>query len=496
MQGKLSLSLLGAALLAAFTADLSQACTSVVVGKGASADGAVIISRNEDYYINNWNKRLVLHPRRDSDKGEMISFKNGLKVALAPTLFRYTGLLDWNGDTTAADGPYEERGVNEYNLAISATNSVDVNDAAKKADPLIDSGVIEADIPTLLLPQAKTAREAVALLGRVLKEQGAGEGNGILLAYPNEAWYMEIGSGHQWIAVKVPQDKYLFVANGLRIHDVDLTDRENVMTSPGLADFVRENHLLNKVDDRNFNFAKAFGVTGDHYNVDREWMGQHMLSPSVSQKIRADQYPLFMSPDRKISVPDIVAVLRADFNGTALAHKKDADRPMGVDRTIETHIFELRDTMPNAFKVLTWQSFGSRTGAVMVPMYENAMKEVPSVLRSGSDSYETQSAYWAFRGNATLAETNIAKYAPVMAAWQRKIEVGFQSQQVAVDGMLNALYQQNPEAALSFANQWSNGNMLWAVQSARDVTQSLMTDMTKSTEKKYTPAELEKIKNL
>jgi len=129
-------------------------------------------------------------------------------------------------------------------------------------------------------------------------------------------------------------------------------------------------------------------------------------------------------------------------------------------------------------------------------MYENAMKEVPSVLRSGSDSYETQSAYWAFRGNATLAETNMAKYAPVMAAWQRKIEVGFQSQQVAVDGMLNALYQQNPEAALSFANQWSNGNMLWAVQSARDVTQSLMTDMTKSTEKKYTPAELEKIKNL
>jgi dipeptidase len=496
MHGKLSLSLLSAALLAAFASDISLACTSVVVGKGASADGAVIISRNEDYYINNWNKRLVIHPRRTADKGEMVSFKNGLKVAAAPTMLRYTGMTDWNGDTTAADGPYEERGVNEFNLAISATNSADVNAAAKKADPLVETGVIEADIPTLLLPQAKTAREAVALLGSVIKDQGAGEGNGILLADPSEAWYMEIGSGHQWIAVRVPQDQYLFVANGLRIHDVDLADSANVMASAGLADFVRQHKLLDRVDEKRFNFAKAFGTIGDSYNVDREWMGQHMLSPSVHQKIRAAQYPLFMTPDKKISVSDIAKVLRADFQGTPLAHKKDADRPMGVDRTIETHIFALRSDMPNELKVLTWQSFGSRSGAVMVPMYENAMKDVPSVLRVGTDVYETQSAYWAFRANATLAQTNIAKYGPVMAGWQQKIEATFTAAQPGVEGMLQTLYQQSPQAALGFANQWSNGNMLWAVQSARDVNQSLMTDMTKSTEKKYTPAELEKIKNL
>lgn len=496
MHGKLSLSLLGAALLAAFATDYAQACTSVLVGKQASADGAVIISRNEDYYINNWNKRLLIHPRRDADKGEMIAFKNGLKVPAPQTLYRYTGMTDWNGDTTAADGPYEERGVNEYNLAVSATNSVDVNDAAKKADPLVPSGVIEADIPSLILPQAKTAREAVELLGKIVSEQGAGEGNGVLLADPGEAWYMEIGAGHQWIAVRVPQDKYLFVANGMRIHDVNLADHANVIASPGLADFVRTHKLLAQVDTSRFNFALAFGTTGDRYNVDREWMGQHMLTPSIRQKVRAQQYPLFMTPDRKIAVADIARVLRADFKGTPLEHKKDADRPMGVDRTIETHVFALRADMPKELQVLTWQSFGSRSGAVLVPMYENALKDVPSVLRSGSDNYENQSAYWAFRANATLAQTDRAKYAPVMAAWQQRMEGGFQAQQPAVDGMLNKLYGQNPTAAISFANQWSNGNMLWAVQSARDVFQSLMTDITKSTEKKYTPAELEKIKAL
>lgn len=496
MQCKLTVSLLAAAVVAAFTPVSATACSSVLVGKLASADGAVIISRNEDYYINNWNKRLVVHPQRDSDPGEMLSFKNGLKVAAPKTLYRYTGMMDWNGDTVSADGPYEERGVNAFNLAVSATNSVEVNDAAKKADPLVDTGVIEADIPSLILPQAKTAREAVELLGKIVSEQGAGEGNGVLLADPGEAWYMEIGAGHQWIAVRVPQDKYLFVANGMRIHDVDLNDSANVIASPGLADFVRQHKLLDRVDPQRFNFARAFGKTGDRYNVDREWLGQHLLSGSVRQSVRADQYPLFMTPDRKIAVGDIARVLRADFKGTPLARRKDADRPIGVDRTIETHVFELRADMPKELQVLTWQSFGSRAGAVLVPMFENALKDVPAPLRTGADSYEGQSAYWAFRVNATLAQTAPSKYEPVMAAWQHRLESGFAGAQPAVDGMLKNLYGSDRSAALAFANQWSNGNMLWAVQSARDVTQSLITDMTKSTEKKYTPAELDKIKNL
>ncbi|TDR72508.1 C69 family dipeptidase [Paludibacterium purpuratum] len=496
MHGKRTLSLLGAAVLATFATDYSMACSSVVVGKNASADGAIIISRNEDYYINNWNKKLVIHPRRDTDKGEMISFKNGLKVPAPQTMLRYTGLTDWNGDTTAADGPYEERGVNEFNLAISATNSMDVNDAAKKADPLVDSGVIEADIPSFVLPIAKNAREAVMLLGKVVSEQGAGEGNGILLADTKEVWYMEIGSGHHWIAVKVPQDKYLFVANGMRIHDVNLNDRENVLSSAGLAEFVGKNKLLDHVDVQHFNFAKAFGTIGDRYNVDREWLGQHMLTPSLSQKTRQDQYPLFLTPDRKITVAEIGNVLRAGFKGTELEKIKDAERPMGVDRTIETHVFELRADMPKELQVLTWQAFGSPASAVFMPMYENAMKEVPSALRLGTEVYENQSAYWAFRANSTLAQTNPGKYASVLAGWQSHIEGTFQEQQASVDSMLKKLYARNPDAALGFANQWSNGNVLWAVQSARDVFQSLMTDMTKSTEKKYTPAELEKIKAL
>ncbi|OWY38405.1 dipeptidase [Xenophilus sp. AP218F] len=496
MQGKWSLSLMAVTVMASFVAAEADACTSLIVGKQASADGSLMIARNEDYYINNWNKRQVIHPRREAAKDEQLAFKNGLKVPAPKTLYRYTGLMDWNGDTLSGDGLYEERGVNEFNVAISATNSAQVNPKAAAADPLVESGVIEAAIPSLILPQARTAREGVELLGRYVTQYGAGEGNGVLIADTGEAWYFEIGSGHHWLAYRVPQDGYLVVANGLRLHGIDLHDKDNVIASPGLADFVRKHQLLPKADERSFNFAKAFGVTGDRYNVDREWLAQHRLTPSKQQALRQDQYPLLLKPDRKIAVADVAGVLRANFDGTPLARKADADRPIGVDRTIESHIFQLRADMPKPFAVLTWQSFGSPAGAVFVPMYENALKDIAQPLRSGSAQAEGYSAYWAFRGNATLAQTNPGKYGPALRAWQSRTEGQLQAGQPHVDAMLKGLYAANADAAQAFANQWSNGVMLWAVQSARDVNQSLLTDMTKSSEKKYSPEELEKIKNL
>lgn len=476
--------------------DAAQACSSLLVGNKASADGSVIIARNEDYYINNWNKRLVLHAARNAEKDEVLSFKNGLKVPAPAHLLRYSGLMDWNGDTPSGDGLYEERGVNEHNVAVSASNSAEVNERAKKADPLIDSGVIEAAIPSLLLPQARTAREAVSLLAGYIDRYGAGEGNGVLIADLQEAWYMEIGSGHHYLAYRVPQDSYIMVANGLRLHDIDLDDTANVIASPGLADFVSQHGLLDKVDRRRFNFAKAFGVIGDRYNVDREWLGQHLLNPSLTQKIRQQQYPLTIKPEKAISVSDVARVLRARFDGTALANVKDADRPMGVDRTIETHIIQLRANMPAELAALTWQSFGSPAGALLLPLYEGALKDVPQPLRQGSATYDTVSAYWAFRANATLAQTQPAKYGPLLKAWQSKQEARLTTQQTAVDGMLRSLHATAPDAAVAFANQWSNGMMLWAVQSARDLNATLLTDITKSTEKKYSSAELEKIKAL
>ncbi|AZU46780.1 dipeptidase [Aeromonas hydrophila] len=155
---KHTLSLLSATLLTLLGTS-ADACTGLIVGKGASADGSVMIARNEDFGVNNWNKYLAFRPAQQNE-GKVWKLGNGLEVPMPKAFFAYSAIRDWDATSSDPAGKYyEERGINEFNVAISATTSAEVNDKAQKADPLIEKGVIEAIIPTLILPQAKTAKE-------------------------------------------------------------------------------------------------------------------------------------------------------------------------------------------------------------------------------------------------------------------------------------------------------------------------------------------------
>ena len=161
---KMSVTLLSAAVLSALSLS-ANACTGLIVGKGASVDGSIMIARNEDFGINNWNKYLAYRPAQENEAGDW-TLGNGLTVPMPAKFYGYSAIPDWDANTVDGDGKfYEERGINEYNVAISATTSAEVNDKAQTADPLVEKGIIEAIIPTLILPQVKTAKEGVELLG-------------------------------------------------------------------------------------------------------------------------------------------------------------------------------------------------------------------------------------------------------------------------------------------------------------------------------------------
>lgn len=233
-------------------------CTSISAGRAAVDGGATLISRNEDCLRGNWNKFLMERPEPEYVanvdivvSGETWTLGNGMKVPVPANRFRYGGAPD-AGATGEASGPvghqffYEERGVNACNFGISATNSLSMNDKAAKADPLQPHCLAESIIPTLLLPQATSARHAVDLLAGYMAANGASEANGVLLSDPDEVWYFEIGSHRHWIAVRIPDDAYLVVANQMRVHGVDL-DAEDVRHSPGVFEFVSEHGLLEKI---------------------------------------------------------------------------------------------------------------------------------------------------------------------------------------------------------------------------------------------------------
>ncbi len=486
-----SVSFLATAVAVALSGN-AIACTGLIVGKGASSDGSIMIARNEDFGINNWNKYLEYRPAQDNPEGDW-TLGNGLVVPMPKHFYAYSAIPDWDAKTVDSDGKfYEERGINEHNVAISATTSAEINDKVAKVDPLVDNGVIEAIIPTLILPQAENAKQAVKLLGQYIETYGAGEGNSLYIADINEAWLFEIGSGHHWIAVKVPDDSYAMIANGLRVHGVNLASKD-VLHSKGMFEFVEQHKLLDKADKKSFNFAKAFGVIGDEYNIDREWLGQKMLTPSKYQQSRLAQYPLFMKPDEKISVKDVAEVLSATYDGTALEGK--AKRPIRVERQLESHVIQLRPNMPDELQGVIWQSFGVLPESVLVPLY-STLQQYPKAFQVGDDTYSDDSAYWQFRSLTALASANPDKYLPILKATWDEEETQLYKQVKHLDKTLTGMYKADKQAALNMAADYSYGQLKRTLSMATELRYKMMTDLTKSTEKKYSEEEFKKIMSL
>jgi len=482
--------------LCLFSFLLSQqvlACTGVLVGKGASVGGSLIISRNEDFSVNNWAKHMVVRPAAENKKGDKWEFDSGLTVPKPAKTLQYTAMPDWDAANVGSGaGPYEEVGINSANVAVTATFSADGNEKSKKADPFVKVGIEESVIPTLLLSQATSARQAVELLGGYVETIGATEADGLAISDPKEIWLMEIGSGHHWIAVKIPDDKYMVAANALRVHDVDLDDPE-VLHSKGILEHVKKNKLLKDVDSKRFDFAGAFGVLGVPYDTDRIWLAQHILSPSVKQKTRAERYPLFMTPDKKIGVLEIASVLRADYQGTPLEGK--AKRKIGVDRNVESHIIEMRPNKPAEIQGVIWQSIGNVDDSIFIPWYGSITK-TPKAYREGTDQFDEGSAYWAYRSIGALLNYRDGLYRPTVRKMRDKAEERLVDSLSYVDNAIAQMLAKDKDLGLWFVNMHSNGFALQALERAHEIRSNLIKEITKSTEKKYSKEEWEKISEL
>ncbi|MBO4866981.1 MAG: C69 family dipeptidase [Ruminococcus sp.] len=388
-------------------------CTSILVGKNATTTGSTIIARNEDCASVVTPK--LLFPMRSPFYTSLLENEwilgNGLKVPIPCKAFRYCSSPDAGGNiekernTDIGDHYFfEARGINEKGVAMTATNSMGINSRALECDPTVSGGIEESVITTLILPQIDSALNGVELLGAYVEKYGASEANGICFSDSNEVWYMEIGSGHHWIAVRVPDDSYLIVANSMRIHDVDLDDTQNIRYSEHIFEFVKEYGLLENPDRKCFNFSDAFGfqekmddISRPFYNCDRIWIAQHILNPNIRQEPRIipAQYPLFMKPESKISLEMVEKVLCADYRGTELEGK--ADRPIGTVKTVESHIIEMNPAFSERtngdIQGIIWQSIGT-------PLYSRylcvipELTEIPAAYHDGTNMYDKNNMFW------------------------------------------------------------------------------------------------------
>lgn len=394
-----------------------SSCTSILIGKKASLNGSVIIGRNEDAKTA-WPKHLAFRQeKKQATANQFHSKANKFIITLPRHQFAYSSTPEW----TAKEGVFEEDGINQFHVAMSATESAYANERVQAADPfLTETGILEEAMVTVVLPYIKSARQGVARLGQIVTSKGAGEADGILFADPNEAWYMEIGSGHQWVAQRIPDDAYAVVANQLAIQEVDFNDKASFMYAQNIQAFVKNNQLW--PNNRPFNFREIFGTHNDmdlHYNTPRVWFGQKLLTPSVKQEPESFALPFIRRADQPISVQDAQAVLSSHFQNTPydLTNPKNKDnatyRPIAVATTQESHLLEL-----NGQKMTHWLAMGVSAQSVYVPFYPQATK-VPTMYKYGKKTYSSNSAYWVFKLAGVLVDRNWRKYGSQLALAQQ-----------------------------------------------------------------------------
>lgn len=200
-----------------------------------------------------------------------------------------------------------------------------------------------------------------------------------------------------------------------------------------------------------------------------------------------------MKPDDKISVGDVASVLGSTYEGTKLADK--GERPIRVERQLESHIIQLRPDMPEEFQGIIWQSYGVLSESVLVPLY-TSLQVYPTPYTVGTDTYSDDSAYWQFRSLTALATANPDKYLPMLKATWDKEESKLYKQVSNMDMLLKDMYNQDKATAVEMASDFSYGQLQRTLSMATEIRYKMMTDLTKSTEKKYSEEEFKKIMSL
>ncbi|MFR0600885.1 C69 family dipeptidase [Lactobacillus equicursoris] len=384
-----------------------SSCTSILIGKKATIDGSVIIGRNEDSRTA-WPKHLAFHQRVETEGNVFKSHGNKFSLDLPKTAYAYSSTPEW----TKKYGVFEEDGINEYRVAMSATESAYANERILAIDPFeTETGILEEAMVTVVLPYVKTAQEGVKLLGKIVEEKGAAEANGILFGDKDEAWYMEIGSGHHWVARRIPDDSYTVVANQLSIQEIDFNDPANFLYSQGLEAFVYDHRLWPK--DAPFIWRDIFGTRSEsdlHYNTPRVWYGQKLLTPSVSQEPQSFDLPFLQKADRPLTVQDAQTVLASHYSDTDydLTNPKNAGqatfRPIGVATTQESHLLQVRGE-----DLYHWLAMGVTAQSVYIPFFPQGSK-TPYMWGNGKVDYSPNSAYWIFKLAGVLVDRDWNKY--------------------------------------------------------------------------------------
>ena len=463
-------------------ATAAAACTNFIVAKGASTDGSVMCTYNADDY--GMFIGLAHYAAGTHQKGEMRK------------------VIDWDtkkyhGEIPEAPVTYNVIGnINEFQVTIGETTY------GGREEMVDTTGIIDyGSLIYIALQRSRTAREAIKVMTSLAEKYGYNsEGETFTICDPNEAWIMEMmGCGGDkkqkvvWVAVRVPDNAICGHANQSRIGVFSQYQTE-VLHSKNVVSFARQKGWY-KGTDKDFAWKDTYAFpdfSGRRWCEARVWsfFNHHKdmsrwLPWAIGKDKNAEDMPLWIVPNKKLSVKDLESDMRDHYEGTELsvADGKDMgggiwqmpyrptpltfkvngksyfnERPTSTQQTGFSYVSQMRSWLPREIGGVIW--FGNDDGNMIAytPIYCGNTVQPECYNTPGADAvtFSMTNAYWVCNWVSNMVYPRYSMMFPSLKTVRDSLEASYFANQAAVEVKAKELYKDNKDAAIKYLNDYSN----------------------------------------
>lgn len=459
----------------------AEACSNFIVGKKASVDGSVMCSYSADDY--GMFQYLCHYPAAKHAKGEMRK------------------IFDWDsnkyhGEIPEAAETYNVIGnINEWQVTIGETTY-------GGREEMVDStGIMDyGSLIYVALQRSKSAREAIKVMTTLANTYGYNSGGETFtICDPNEAWIMEMmgkGAGSKgavWVALRIPDDAICAHANQSRIGKFNMKDKKNVMYAKDVVSFARSKGWF-QGKDADFSWKMAYAkpdFSGRRFCDARAWsMLNHFydmtpyLDWALGKNPDAQDMPLWVVPNKKVSVKDVENVMRDHYEGTPLSvadgsdigggiwempyrptplmYKVDGkqyfnERPVSTQQSGFVFVSQMRSWLPREIGGVFWFANDDANMAAFTPVY-CSMTERPECYNTpGVDAvhFSKKNAYWVCNMTSNMVYPRYSLMFPTLKEVRDSLDNSYFAAQAGVEKKAQELYAQNPQAAVKYLNDYS-----------------------------------------
>lgn len=458
------------------------ACSNLIVGKKASVDGSVMVSYNADDY--GMFGHLCHYPAGTHPKGTMRQ------------------IYDWDsgvyhGEIEEAPVTYNVIGnINEFQLSIGETTY-------GGREEMVDStGILDyGSLIYVTLQRAKTAREAISVMTSLVEKYGYNsEGETFSICDPNEAWIMEMqgtGAGSKgvvWVAMRIPDDAICAHANQSRIGKFNMKDKKNVLYSKNVISYARKMGWFNGKDSE-FSWKNTYAFpdfSGRRFCDARVWSFfnhyaddfDRYLPWALGKDKDAEDMPLWIVPNRKLSVADVENGMRDHYEGTALALDTTSigggvyempyrptpltftvdgkqyfnERPISTQQTAFTFVSQLRSWLPREIGGVLWFGNDDANMVAYTPVYCGNTVQPACYNTKGADAvtFSSDNAFWLCNMVSNMVYPRYSQLFPELKAVRDSLETSYFANQTSIEKQAVDLYKTDKAAALKLLNNYSN----------------------------------------